>query len=151
MLKHWLAIGAVVALVVAGQLALTKAYNEGVEFQKGIQAQADVLLADLRNAEKERIEDNAKKRIAGADAARDRAVAARAGLQQQLAAIKQYAEEHSGIVTPGGTARDAVVLLADMLGQCAARYQQMAGFADKAHNAGLTCQAQYQSLKGQVK
>jgi hypothetical protein len=27
----------------------------------------------------------------------------------------------------------------------------MAGFADKAHDAGRTCQNQYQSLKGQVK
>lgn len=151
MLKHWLAIGAVVALVVAGQLALTKAYNEGVSFQKGVQERADGLLTDLRNAEKERIEDDAQKRIAGADAARDRAVAARTGLQQQLADIKRYAEEHSGVVTAGGSARDAVVLLADMLGQCAARYEQMAGFADKAHNAGLTCQAQYQSLREKVK
>lgn len=151
MLKHWLAIAAVVALVVAGQLALSKAYNEGVAFQKGIQAQADNLLADLRNAEKERIENDAQKRITVANDSRDRAIAARAGLQKQLASIKQYAEDHTGVITPGGTARDAVVLLADMLGQCAERYQRVAGFADEAHNAGLTCQAQYKSLRDKVK
>lgn len=150
-LKHWLMIGAIAALVVAGNVALTKAYNDGVEFQKTLQSRADLLFTDLRNAEKERIESEAQKRVAGANADRDRAVTANTGLQRQLAEIKRIAQEHSGTIGAGGSARDAVVLLAQLLGECSDRYNQMAGFADAAHNAGRTCQAQYNSLRGGLK
>ena len=80
-LKHWLLIGAVVALVIFADRMLVKAYDNGVAFQKGIQSQADQLFTDLRNAEKERIEDDAKERIARANADRDRADAANTGLR----------------------------------------------------------------------
>lgn len=149
-LKYWIAIGGVVALVAAGNLALSQAYDHGQADQQARQARVDSLLTDLRNAEKEQIENAAQKRIAAAGADRDRAVSAAAGLRGELTEIKRIARNASGAFATGGTARDAVVVLADMLDQCGERYRRVAGFADAAHNAGLTCQAQYKSIKGKL-
>lgn len=145
--RYWLAIAAVAGLFIGGNMMLSKAYDHGVADQKQTQAQVDQFFADLRNAEKEKIEDEARKQVAAAEHAHANAVAANAGLQQQLYHIKQLAQNATGTFTPGVSARNAVVLLADLLRQCGEKYTELAGFADVAHTAGKTCQQQYNSLR----
>lgn len=145
--RYWVYIGVVLAAFFAANWALDQAYDHGVNDTKAIQAKADDLRLDLNNAEKERIENEARKNIALADAAADHARAAADVLRGQLNEIKRIASNASGTFAAGTTARDAVVLLADLLRQCGERYTRMAEFADAAHNAGRTCETSYDSLK----
>lgn len=148
-LRHWIYIGVVVALVAGANWALTQAYNNGVADQVALQEKIDALRLDINNAEKTRIEQKALFDVAAADAAADRANTANNGLQRELDTIKRIAADAAGPLAAGTSARNAVILLADLLGQCGERYKRMAVFADKSHQAGRTCQAQYESLRAE--
>lgn len=146
-LRYWLYIGCVLGALFAVNYALDQAYDRGTENQIALQAKVDGMLTDVRNAEKVRIENDTRNRLqaitADADHARDLAD----GLRGQLAEIKRIASDHAGPFTTGTTARDAVLLLADLLTECGQRYTTMARFADAAHVAGQTCERQYDALK----
>lgn len=146
-LRYWLYIGGVLVALFAANYAMDQAYDHGVNDARQIQQKADDLRLDLNNAEKERIENDAQKRIKASAAAADHARDTADGLRGQLDSIKRIASDASGSFAPGASARDAVLLLADLLRQCGERYTTMARFADAAHDAGRTCEQSYDSLK----
>jgi hypothetical protein len=149
-LKYWKVIvlaAAIVAAFIYHQVTVKQAYNDGVAYQQQLQAKADAIRSDLNLANKERIENDAKNKIAAAQAAASKSDTATRSLQQQLAKIKQLAERNTGAVSSGGTAWDAVVVLTDLLGRCSERYSRMAALTDATHAAGLSCEASYQSLR----
>ncbi|TNV22134.1 DUF2514 domain-containing protein [Buttiauxella sp. B2] len=118
------------------------------------QAQADQRIADdktkqEREREKVQNEREAQERI---DKARNdaRIAAERAGrLQQQIAAIRKQLTEYSASIGAGPSTGDTGVLLADVLSQSLERNLQLAEYADRAAEAGRTCERQYDSLKGE--
>ena len=105
-----------------------------------------------RNAEKQKIQADAQQRI---DAARNDAVnaAAKSGrLQQQLTNIRKQLVGYSAAESIGNPAADIGVLLTQLLSESVERNRQLADYADRARDAGLACEAQYNSLRaGNVK
>lgn len=150
LLRYWKVIALAAVLTAAffyHSHKVSQAYTDGIAYQKNEQAKADKLRSEELQAEKERIEKDAKDKIKAAEAAAAKSASSRDGLRQELDRIKRIAESNTGLVSPGSTARDAVILLADMLGQCSERYQRMAEFADKAHGQGQRCETSYNSLR----
>lgn len=99
-----------------------------------------------RNAEKQQIQADAQQRI---DAARNDAVsaAAKSGkLQQQIGNIRQQLIDYSRTESTGNSAASTGVLLARVLSESIERNRALADYADRAREAGLTCQKQYLSL-----
>lgn len=99
-----------------------------------------------RNAEKQKIQADAQQRV---DAARNDAVnaAAKSGrLQQQLTNIRKQLSEYTGAESAGNSAASTGVLLADVLKASVERNRELAEYAGRARESGMTCQLQYQSL-----
>ena len=98
------------------------------------------------------IEQEAQSRI---DAARVDATAAavKSGrLQQQLATIRKQLVDYSRAESIGNPAVSTGVLLSQLLSESVERNRQLADYADRARDAGLACEAQYNSLRaGNVK
>lgn len=138
----------VAVLTAAGWYALDAAYDRGVADTLATQAQDQQEENNRRQAEKERIETDAKKDLEVAKADADRARASADSLREQLARVKRLAENRSGAFADSGSAYNAVLLLADLLDQCSGKYREMAEFADTAHGNGKRCAAQYNSLRG---
>lgn len=91
--------------------------------------------------EKEARDGQARINLARADA--DRAGAALDGLRRQLSAVlaaERGAPSGAQPTAAGPAAGTALDLLADMLSGGGAALVELAGFADAAHSAGLTCQ-----------
>lgn len=153
LVKYWRPL-AIIIIVAAGALwatnkvssygeqQYTSGYAKAIEDQKA----ADEKEEQRRNAELQKIQADAQQRI---DAARNDAVnaAAKSGrLQQQLANIRKQLVGYSTTESIGNPAAETGVLLADVLGKSVERNRQLADYADKAREAGLTCQKQYESL-----
>ncbi|EBS5669770.1 DUF2514 domain-containing protein [Salmonella enterica subsp. enterica serovar Stanley] len=122
-------------------------YAEGKAQAIAEQKAADEQEEQRRNAELQKIQADARQRI---DAARNDAVnaAAKSGrLQQQLANIRKQLVGYSATESIGNPAADTGVLLADVLAKSIERNRQLADYADRAREAGLTCEAQYNSLR----
>ncbi|EDG8890905.1 DUF2514 family protein [Salmonella enterica subsp. enterica serovar Typhi] len=118
-------------------------YAKAVEEQKAKDEQEE----QRRNAELQKIQADAQQRI---DAARHDAVnaAAKSGrLQQQLANIRKQLVGYSTTESIGNPAAETGVLLADVLAASVERNRQLADYADRAREAGLVCEAQYNSLR----
>ncbi len=151
--KYWRTL-AIIIIVAAGALwAASKVSSYGEQqyaagYAKAIAEQkaADEQEEQRRNAELQKIQADAQQRI---DAARNDAVnaAAKSGrLQQQLANIRKQLVGYSTSESIGNPAADTGVLLAQLLSESVERNRQLADYADKAREAGLTCQKQYESL-----
>lgn len=100
-----------------------------------------------RNAELQKIQADAQQRI---DAARNDAVnaAAKSGrLQQQLANIRKQLVGYSTTESIGNPAAETGILLGDVLSKSVERNRQLADYTDRAREAGLACEAQYNSLR----
>lgn len=124
--------------------------------ERDAQAQATVAAVEaVRKEERQRMaalenaRDDAKKHAAdaaanaaGARAERDR-LRARANALARAAAARDPAAADG---SPTGT--DAVDLLAHMLGRVSDRAAKLAGIADRARIAGLTCERIYDALRG---
>jgi ATPase subunit of ABC transporter with duplicated ATPase domains len=111
------------------------------------QKEADKREEQRRDAEKQKIQADAQQRI---DVARRDAVdaAIKSGkLQQQFANIRKQLVDYSRTESIGNPASNTGVLLADVLSKSVERNRQLAEYADSAREAGLTCQAQYNSLR----
>lgn len=122
-------------------------YAEGKAQAIAEQKAADKKEEQRRNAELQKIQADAQQRI---DAARNDAVnaAAKSGrLQQQLANIRKQLVGYSAAESIGNPAADTGVLLADVLTKSIERNRQLADYADRAREAGLACEAQYNSLR----
>ena len=151
--KYWRPL-AIIIIVAAGALWVANkvssygeqqyaaGYAKAVAEQKAAEEQEE----QRRNAELQKIQADAQQRI---DAARNDAVnaAAKSGrLQQQLANIRKQLVGYSTTESIGNPAADTGVLLAQLLSESVERNRQLADYADRAREAGLTCQKQYESL-----
>ena len=122
-------------------------YAEGKAQAIADQKAADEQEEQRRNAELQKIQADAQQRI---DAARNDAVNAAAKsdrLQQQLANIRKQLVGYSTAESIGNPAAETGVLLAQLLSESVERNQQLADYADRAREAGLACEAQYNSLR----
>lgn len=152
--KYWRPL-AIIIIVAAGALwSANKVSSYGKQkyaagYAKAVAEQkvADEKEEQRRNAELQKIQADAQQRI---DAARNDAVnaAAKSGrLQQQLANIRKQLVGYSTAESIGNPAADTGVLLAQLLSESVERNRQLADYADRAREAGLTCEAQYNSLR----
>lgn len=151
--KYWrpmaiIIIAAVCALWVRSEIISygDQRYAEGKAQAIAEQKAADEQEEQRRNAELQKIQANAQQRI---DAARNDAVnaAAKSGrLQQQLANIRKQLVGYSTAESIGNPAAGTGVLLSDVLSKSVERNRQLADYADRAREAGLACQKQYESL-----
>lgn len=152
--RYWRPL-AIIIIVAAGALWMRGeiiGYGEqqyAVGYAKAIAEQkaADEQEEQRRNAELQKIQADAQQRV---DAARNDAVnaAAKSGrLQQQLANIRKQLVGYSTSESIGNPAADTGVLLAQLLSKSVERNRQLADYADRAREAGLMCEAQYNSLR----
>lgn len=140
---------ALLALIIYGKLVnYGKAkYNSGYLAATEAQKIKDKEASEQHERDKKTIEQEAQQRI---DAARaDASVAAvKSGrLQQQLATIRKQLLDYSRTESIGNPAASTGVLLSQLLSESVERNRQLAEYADSAREAGLTCQAQYNSLR----
>jgi len=78
----------------------------------------------------------------------DSANAAIGRLQQRInRLLADTSSEDSGTTQRGKTAREALDLLANVLEKSLERNRQLANYADKASNAGLTCEKAYDAIQ----
>ncbi|HAS9758337.1 TPA: DUF2514 domain-containing protein [Salmonella enterica subsp. enterica serovar Derby] len=152
--KYWRPL-AIILIVAAGALWARgeiisygdQRYAEGKAQAIAEQKAADEQEEQRRNAELQKIQADAQQRV---DSARNDAVnaAAKSGrLQQQLANIRRQLVGYSAAESIGNPAAETGVLLADVLARSVERNRQLADYADKTREAGLACEAQYNSLR----
>ena len=146
-IRTWVYIALVIVTLIGVDRVLVGVFNAGVNHEKLLQDERNRKERDKNDAEKQRIEKQTAERLARSAADADRARTTANGLQRQLDEIKRIARDTAGPLAPGTSARDAVVLLADLLQQCSDRYTRMAVFADTTHAAGIACEQSYDSLK----
>jgi len=78
---------------------------------------------------------------------RDRARDASRRLRDELAALRASLGAKNPAPAPGGDATDPPAsVLADLLGRCSERREELARYADDARLAGETCQRAYRAL-----
>ena len=153
LVKHWRPL-AIIIIVAAGALwAANKVSSYGEQqytagYAKAVAEQkaADKKEEQRRNAELQKIQADAQQRI---EAARNDAANAAANsgrLQQQLANIRKQLVGYPTTESIGNPAADTGVLLAQLLSESVERNRQLADYADRAREAGLACEAQYNSL-----
>ena len=152
--KYWRPL-AIIIIVAAGVLWArseiisygNQRYAEGKAQAIEDQKAADKKEEQRRNAELQKIQADAQQRIdvARADAT---AAAVKSGrLQQQLANIRKQLVGYSTTESIGNPAAETGVLLSDVLSKSVERNRQLADYADRAREAGLACEAQYNSLR----
>ena len=151
--KYWRPLAIIIIVAVGALWVANKVSSYGEQqyaagYAKAVAEQkaADEQEEQRRNAELQKIQADAQQRI---DAARNDAVnaAAKSGrLQQQLANIRKQLVGYSTAESTGNPAAETGVLLAQLLSGSVERNRQLAEYADAARSAGLTCQAQYESL-----
>lgn len=152
--KYWRPLAIIIIVAVGALLVANKVssygdqrYAEGKAQAIAEQKAADEQEEQRRNAELQKIQTDAQQRI---DAARNDAVnaAAKSGrLQQQLANIRKQLFGYSTAESIGNPAAETGVLLAQLLSESVERNRQLADYADRAREAGLACEAQYNSLR----
>lgn len=140
---------ALLALVIYGKWVNygKEKYNSGYLAAVEAQKAKDKEASEQHERDKKTVETEAQRRV---DAARTDAAAAavKSGrLQQQLAAIRKQLVDYSRTESTGNPAAATGVLLSDVLTKSVERNRQLAEYADAARSAGLTCQAQYESLR----
>lgn len=153
LIKYWrplaiIIIVAICALWVANKVSSygEQRYNDGYAKAVAEQNAANDKEEQRRNAELQKIQADTQQRI---DTARNDAVnaAAKSGrLQQQLANIRRQLVGYSTPESIGNPAAETGVLLSDVLSKSVERNRQLADYADRAREAGLACQKQYESL-----
>lgn len=127
--------------------AYDQGHFDGIAYQVKLQKDADVAAEQSRQADKERLEREAKHEI---DQARSDANAARASvdrLREQISRIQRVAQNAAGPESSGASASQAVSLLAKLFQESVDRNGALADFADSSYNAGKLCEASYDSLR----
>lgn len=152
--KYWRPLAIIIIVAICALWAASKVssygeqrYNDGYAKAVAEQKSANEKEEQRRNAELQKIQVEAQQRV---DAARNDAVnaAAKSGrLQQQLASIRRQLVGYSTAEPTGNPAAETGVLLSDVLSKSVERNRQLADYADRAREAGLTCEAQYNSLR----
>lgn len=152
--RYWRPLAIIIIVAAGALLARSKIISYGEQqyaagYTKAIteQKSADEQEEQRRNAELQKIQADAQQRI---DAARNDAVnaASKSGrLQQQLTSIRKQLVGYSTAESIGNPAAETGVLLSDVLTASVERNRQLADYADRAREAGLACEAQYNSLR----
>ena len=152
--KYWRPLAIIIIVAICALWVVNKVssygeqrYNDGYAKAVAEQQAANEKEEQRRNAELQKIQADAQQRI---DAARNDAVnaAAKSGrLQQQLANIRKQLVGYSATESIGNPVAETGVLLGDVLSKSVERNRQLADYADRAREAGLVCEAQYNSLR----
>lgn len=136
------------------QKNLQQHYDQGVEAGRtALKGEYEIKAEYLRqqlSKDKEEFERNAQAKLEAsqADAALARDSADR--LRRTLSEIRGIAS-NTGISFPSGASTtEAVKLLADMLEESNRAYIETADFADRAFDAGKTCELQYDTLRKRI-
>ena len=136
------------------QKNLQQHYDQGVEVgRNSLKGEYEIKAEQLRrqfSKDKEELERNAQAKLEAsqADAALARDSANR--LRRTLSEIRGIAS-NAGISFPSGASTtEAVKLLADMLEESNRAYIETADFADRAFDAGKTCELQYDTLRKRI-
>ena len=151
---NWKVITAIIGFALLALVIYGKWVNYGKEkysagYLAAVEAQKtkDKEASEQHERDKKTVETEAQRRV---DAARADATAAavKSGrLQQQLTSIRKQLVDYSRTESIGNPAAATGVLLSIVLSQSVERNRQLAEYADSAREAGLTCQAQYNSLR----
>ncbi len=154
LIKYWRPLAIIMIVAICALWVINKVssygerrYNDGYATAVAEQKTANEKEEQRRNAELQKIQADAQQRV---NAARNDAVnaAAKSGrLQQQLANIRKQLVGYSTAESIGNPAAETGVLLGDVLSKSVERNRQLADYADKAREAGLMCEAQYNSLR----
>ncbi|EIH4118692.1 DUF2514 domain-containing protein [Escherichia coli] len=154
LIKYWRPLAIIIIVAICALWVVNKVssygerrYNDGYATAVAEQKAANEKEEQRRNAELQKIQADAQQRV---DAARNDAVnaAAKSGrLQQQLANIRKQLVGYSAAESIGNPAAETGVLLGDVLSKSVERNRQLADYADRAREAGLMCEAQYNSLR----
>ena len=126
-----------------GKVKYNSGYLAAVEAQKVKDKEA----SEQHEQDKKTIEQEAQGRIDAARADASAAAAKSGRLQQQLANIRRQLVGYSTAESIGNPAAETGVLLGDVLSKSVERNRQLADYADRARDAGLACEAQYNSLR----
>ena len=140
---------ALLALIIYGKWVKygKEQYNSGYLAATEAQKAKDKEASEQHERDKKAIEQEAQQRIDAARADASVADVKSGRLQQQLTTIRKQLVDYSRTESIGNPASNTGVLLADVLSKSVERNRQLAEYADSAREAGLTCQAQYNSLR----
>lgn len=140
---------ALLALVIYGKWVNygKEKYNAGYLAAVEAQKTKDKEASEQHERDKKTVETEAQRRVDAARADASAAAVKSGRLQQQLAAIRKQLLDYSRTESIGNPAANTGVLLANVLSKSVERNRQLAEYADSAREAGLTCQAQYNSLR----
>lgn len=151
---NWKVVAAIIgsallALIIYGKWVNygKEQYNSGYLAATEAQKVKDKEASEQHEQDKKTIEQEAQSRIDAARADASAAAVKSGRLQQQLATIRKQLVDYSRTEYIGNPASNTGVLLADVLSKSVERNRQLAEYADSAREAGLTCQAQYNSLR----
>ena len=154
LIKYWRPLAIIIIVAICALWVVNKVssygeqrYNDGYAKAIAEQKAANEKEEQRRNAELQKIQADARQRI---DAARNDAVNADAKsgrLPPQLANIRRQLVGYSTAESIGNPAAETGVLLSDVLTKSVERNRQLAEYADRAREAGLACEAQYNSLR----
>lgn len=151
---NWKTIGAIIsaallALIIYGKWVNygKEQYNSGYLAATEAQKVKDKEASEQHERDKKTIEQEAQQRIDAARADASAAAVKSGRLQQQITTIRKQLVDYSRTESIGNPAASTGVLLADVLSKSVERNRQLAEYADSAREAGLTCQAQYNSLR----
>lgn len=140
---------AILALIIYGKwVNYGKAkYNSGYLAAVEAQKAKDKEASEQHERDKKTVETEAQRHVDAARADASAAAVKSGRLQQQLSAIRKQLVDYSRTESTGNPAAATGVLLSDVLTRSVERNRQLAEYADAARSAGLTCQAQYESLR----
>nr|UVN09998.1 MAG: protein of unknown function DUF2514 [Bacteriophage sp.] len=140
---------ALLALVIYGKWVNygKEKYNAGYLAAVEAQKAKDKEASEQHERDKKTVETEAQRRVDAARADASAAAVKSGRLQQQLSAIRKQLVDYSRTESTGNPAAATGVLLSDVLTRSVERNRQLAEYADAARSAGLTCQAQYESLR----
>lgn len=151
---NWKVIATIIGVTLLALIIYGKWVNYGKEkynsgYLAAVEAQKvkDKEASEQHERDKKNIEQEAQHRIdvARADAT---AAAVKSGrLQQQLTTIRKRLVDYSRTESIGNPAAETGVLLGDVLSKSVERNRQLADYADRAREAGLACEAQYNALR----
>lgn len=151
---NWKIIAAIIgaallALIIYGKWVNygKEQYNSGYLAATEAQKVKDKEASEQHERDKKTIEQEAQQRIDSARADASVAAVKSGRLQQQLATIRKQLVDYSRTESIGNPAASTGVLLSELLSKSVERNRQLAEYADSAREAGLTCQAQYNSLR----
>lgn len=151
---NWKVIAAIIGVALLALVIYGKWVNYGKEkynsgYLAAVEAQRikDKEASEQHEQDKKTVETEAQRRVDAARADASAAAVKSGRLQQQLSAIRKQLVDYSRTESTGNPAAATGVLLSDVLTRSVERNRQLAEYADAARSAGLTCQAQYESLR----